>query len=183
MPETPSSVPDVRAGRLDAAGYAAAFADAAPRFTRTQARQACGLTDTALRVHLDRLVELEYVVIHRGGFGSRFVYELAFDGEVSVHSAQFIGLLDVERLRDPCKSPTLQGSATSLQGVKAKLAPTLHPENTQVAPTLQGEETSLIASADAHSSSLVAAVEQTAEFMPHAPRPSHRNGSAAPVKP
>ena len=29
--------PDVRAGRRDAAGYAAAFADAAPRFSRTQA--------------------------------------------------------------------------------------------------------------------------------------------------
>ena len=37
MTETPSSVPDVRPGRLDAAGYAAAFADAAPRLTRTQA--------------------------------------------------------------------------------------------------------------------------------------------------
>ena len=37
MTETQSSVPDVRPGRLDAAGYAAAFADAAPRLTRTQA--------------------------------------------------------------------------------------------------------------------------------------------------
>ena len=34
---SPESGPDVRAGRRDAAGYAAAFADAAPRLTRTQA--------------------------------------------------------------------------------------------------------------------------------------------------
>ena len=34
---SPDGGPDIRAGRRDAAGYAAAFADAAPRFTRTQA--------------------------------------------------------------------------------------------------------------------------------------------------
>ncbi len=34
---SPAAEPDVRAGRRDAAGYAAAFADAAPRLTRTQA--------------------------------------------------------------------------------------------------------------------------------------------------
>jgi len=34
---SPDGGPDIRAGRRDAAGYATAFADAAPRFTRTQA--------------------------------------------------------------------------------------------------------------------------------------------------
>jgi dihydropyrimidine dehydrogenase (NAD+) subunit PreT len=34
---SPDGGPDIRAGRRDAAGYAAAFADAAPRFSRTQA--------------------------------------------------------------------------------------------------------------------------------------------------
>jgi len=34
---SPEAEPDVRAGRRDAAGYVAAFADAAPRLTRTQA--------------------------------------------------------------------------------------------------------------------------------------------------
>ncbi len=34
---SPETSPDVRAGRRDAAGYATAFADAAPRLTRTQA--------------------------------------------------------------------------------------------------------------------------------------------------
>jgi glutamate synthase (NADPH/NADH) small chain len=36
-PLLPDDGPDIRAGRRDAAGYAAAFADAAPRFSRTQA--------------------------------------------------------------------------------------------------------------------------------------------------
>ena len=37
LSQSPEVAPDVRAGRRDAAGYAAAFADAAPRLTRTQA--------------------------------------------------------------------------------------------------------------------------------------------------
>ncbi len=37
MSLSPDDGPDIRAGRRDAAGYAAAFADAAPRFSRTQA--------------------------------------------------------------------------------------------------------------------------------------------------
>lgn len=37
LPLSPEASPDVRAGRRDAAAYAAAFADAAPRLTRTQA--------------------------------------------------------------------------------------------------------------------------------------------------
>ena len=131
-----------------------ALARADVRFTRAQARQACGLTDTALRVHLDRLIAMDTVLVHRGGFGSRFEYELAFEGEVSASATQFIGLLDVGALRLPTQ--TLQATESSLQGKQAKLASPLHPENTPLAPGLQGQEIPRIASADA-AFSLVAA--------------------------
>ena len=36
-----------------------------------------------MRTHLDRLVELEYVLAHRGGRGQSFVYELLWDGKGS----------------------------------------------------------------------------------------------------
>ena len=32
------------------------------------------------RLHLDRLVNLEYLLVHRGARGSSFVYELVYDG-------------------------------------------------------------------------------------------------------
>jgi hypothetical protein len=32
--------------------------------------------ETQLRIHLDRLVALEYLLVHRGGRGQSFVYEL-----------------------------------------------------------------------------------------------------------
>ena len=48
------------------------------RFTRREVREASGWegADTQLKVHLGRLVELEYLLVHRGGRGQSFVYEL-----------------------------------------------------------------------------------------------------------
>jgi DNA primase catalytic core len=46
------------------------------RFTRREARHELGLSYEQLRVHLGRLVELEYVVAHRGSRGQSYVYEL-----------------------------------------------------------------------------------------------------------
>ncbi len=159
---------------------AQAIERSAVRFTRRELRAACGLTDTALRVHLDRLIDLEYVLVHRGGAGARFVYALAFDGDVQSHSPQLIGLLDPEALCVGRSDKTLQGKSKTLQGVKANLAPTLHPVCTPLAPTLQGDEIPRIARADADLSSLVAALDQTALLEPPRVKPSRRNGSAHP---
>jgi DNA primase len=45
-------------------------------FTRRQAREFIRWGETQLRIHLDRLVALEYLLVHRGGRGQSFVYEL-----------------------------------------------------------------------------------------------------------
>ena len=54
-------------------------ADSASR--RREVREHTGWGNDQLRVHLDRLVELEYVLVHRGGRGQSFVYELLYDGK------------------------------------------------------------------------------------------------------
>jgi hypothetical protein len=46
------------------------------KFTRREFREAGGWSDNQLRVHLDRLIGLEHVVVHRGRQGSTYVYEL-----------------------------------------------------------------------------------------------------------
>jgi DNA primase len=69
------------------------------RFTRREVREAAGLSDKQVRVHLDRLVELEYVLAHHGRNGQRYVYELVFDGAVDQDQPQLIGLIDVEQLK------------------------------------------------------------------------------------
>jgi DNA primase len=67
------------------------------RFARRTLREAIAWGDTQLKVHLARLVELEYIVAHRGkagGFEYELVYELA--GE---HGTRLAGLTDIDALR------------------------------------------------------------------------------------
>jgi len=52
------------------------------RFTRREVRQYTGVGDTQARVHMKRLEELEYLLVHAGGRGQSLVYELLVpDGE------------------------------------------------------------------------------------------------------
>jgi len=69
------------------------------RFTRRELREAVGWSYAQVRKHLDRLVELEYVLVHRGMRGQRFVYELLWDGKGADGAAFFMGLIDVDTLR------------------------------------------------------------------------------------
>jgi len=48
------------------------------RFSRREVRECTGWGNTQLKVHLGRLVEMEYVVVHRGKQGQGYVYELAW---------------------------------------------------------------------------------------------------------
>jgi DNA primase len=154
----------------------------AVRFTRRELRAVAGITDTALRLHVERLVELEYLLVHRGSTGQRFVYELLFDGDVALDVPQLIGLLDVAALDSAGTTHHLAPLAGDLAPRPAHLAPTLHPENTLLAPTLQGQPIHRIASTGAGSSSLVAAVEETPLLGTprELPRRS-RNGAASAV--
>ena len=67
------------------------------RFARRTLREAIAWGDTQLKVHLARLVELEYMVPHRGKAGG-FEYELVYElnGE---HGTRLAGLTDIEALR------------------------------------------------------------------------------------
>ena len=76
------------------------------RFTRKDLREATGWGDTQLRVHLERLVSLEYLLTHREGAGGRFTYELVFDGDVStaVHLSGLIDAVGIEAVPTTAKS-------------------------------------------------------------------------------
>jgi hypothetical protein len=68
------------------------------RFSRRQVREHTRWGDTQLKIHLGRLVELEYLLVHRGGRGQSFEYELLYDGG-SDPQRHLNGLIDVEALR------------------------------------------------------------------------------------
>jgi DNA primase len=68
------------------------------RFSRRDVREALRWSDIPLKVHLGRLVEMEYLLVHRGGRGQSFAYELLYRGEGVDGSPFVMGLLDVARL-------------------------------------------------------------------------------------
>lgn len=92
------------------------------RFSRREVRDCLGWGDTQLKVHLARLVDLEYILTHRGGRGQRFVYELLYDGRGQNGEPFLPCLIDVEKLKaryDPDRSgepENRSGSGRSLVG-------------------------------------------------------------------
>jgi DNA primase len=62
------------------------------RFTRAQVRQLTGWGDTQAKLHLSRLAELEYLLIHRVKGGQAYEYELLYDGEGDSGSPFVLGL-------------------------------------------------------------------------------------------
>ena len=68
------------------------------RFSPRDVRQYTGWGDTQLRVHLRRLEELEYLLVHRGGRGQSFVYELVFERREDSGKTVLPGLIEIEKL-------------------------------------------------------------------------------------
>lgn len=66
------------------------------RFSRREVRERIGWSDHQVRTHLGRLAELEYVLVHRGGRGLSFVYELLWDGGGTDGTPHLAGLVDPE---------------------------------------------------------------------------------------
>lgn len=109
-------------------------------FTRREIRAFTGWGDTQLRVHLDRLVSLEYLLPHRGDRGQSYVYELLYDGDAvgdggAVGGKHLPGLLDVEKLR------RIHVYGANLAGQNGDLAGSSRGQNGGIAGGSRGDET------------------------------------------
>jgi hypothetical protein len=74
------------------------IARSAYRFSRRALREAIGWGDTQLKLHLARLVDLEYLVAHRGAHGAH-EYEVLYDGGGEDGRPFVPGLIDVQALK------------------------------------------------------------------------------------
>lgn len=73
------------------------------RFSRRDVRTYTHWGDTQLKIHLGRLVEMEYLTLYRKGLS--YEYSLLYDGEDSGNSQLHLcGLLEVEQLNDAGKA-------------------------------------------------------------------------------
>ena len=91
------------------------------RFTRREVREHTRWGPTQVQLHLRRLEELEYVVVHRGGRGATMEYELVYAGEGAGGERFTLGL-------GPGYHPNLSGSERDLSG----------PSRAQVGPESVG---------------------------------------------
>ncbi len=69
------------------------------RFSRRDVREHAGWSDFQVKMHMHKLEELEYVLVHRGGRGQSFVYELLYDGAARDGKPFLMGLVDIETLK------------------------------------------------------------------------------------
>lgn len=74
------------------------------RFSRKDIREVTGWGNTQLKVHLRRLEDMEYLLVHRGGRGQSFVYELLYDGQGTGGDAFLMGLIDTGKLESQNKT-------------------------------------------------------------------------------
>ena len=68
------------------------------RFSRRELRAYTHWSDTALKVHMARLVELEYLLVHRSGKGQGYVYELLYDQAIDHAENHMMGLINLKNL-------------------------------------------------------------------------------------
>lgn len=103
------------------------------RFTRRELREATAIGDTQLRLHLERLVLLEHVLVHRDGPGGRFVYELVYDGAGRDGKPFVPGLIDVQALGANATTAELAGVKDELAGSAAEVAGRMRADRGPVA--------------------------------------------------
>lgn len=108
------------------------------RFSRRDVRDSTGWSCDQVRVHLSRLVDLEYVTVHRGGRGLTFEYELLYEGSERAESGErfLMGLLDIEAL----KRSGAGGTTATLGGEDGGFGGSLGPHWVGVGATLGAEE-------------------------------------------
>ena len=152
------------------------------RFSRRDIRRAMGQSQEQVRVHLERLVDLEYVLAHRGTRGQSYVYELVYNGEGREGERFVMGLIDVEALESA-------GTTESVGGKQGEV-----PEQTREVPGPYRADTGPIpapyrsgesganppgerVSADAAETSAKNAYTETGEHGPSYPYPGHSLGA------
>ena len=108
-------------------------------FSRRDVRQYTGWGDTQLRVHLGRLQELEYLLVHHGGRGQSFVYELVFERGPNDEKPVLSGLIDVEKLK-MCRYDEKNA------GCKGGFAGSTRPQNGGVAGGSRGKPEPIVTS-------------------------------------
>jgi DNA primase len=134
-PQTRRVLVEIR-GMVLAAAEAEGCDPSEVRITRRDVREWMRCSEVQIRMHMQKLVEFEYLLPHRGQRGQQFVYELLWDGKGYEGDAFLAGLSTVkqiserhdlamaERLRESVKGNG-NGSVAALNGRHSTSAQTI----------------------------------------------------------
>jgi DNA primase len=119
------------------------------RFSRKDVRRFTKWSDSQLKRHLHRLEELEYLLVHHGGRGQTFAYELVFERQDDSGKPMLPGLIEIEKLAGygyDAKKSGVEGekSGSSLPQVRGvsgggagEESPMLARRNGEISPNLE----------------------------------------------
>jgi len=103
------------------------------RFSRKDVRRWSAWGNTVLKKHLARLEEMEYLLVHRGGRGQSFVYELWFERGADETAARLPGLLhDYDFQKSPLKEEKSPSSRPPVAPEVAGVSPPARPAQTRM---------------------------------------------------
>ena len=123
------------------------------RFSRKQLRDKFNWGDTALKVHLARLLDLDYLVAHTNGHRQRHHYELFYDGAGKTGDLFLNGLIDPDKLiYDANRSGQKAQRSGSSQGVVGRWSDTGQVDKKTIKPN--GRNASKVIELEEHQKSL-----------------------------
>ena len=106
------------------------------RFSRKDVRHRSGWTDFQVKKHMQRLEEMEYVLVHSGGRGKSIVYELLYQGEGNNGQPFLMGLINPKKLKsnryDEQKKPLNKNKEPSSSPQRAAKLPLSSTEKNAV---------------------------------------------------
>lgn len=114
------------------------------RFTRRDIRASTGWSDSQLKNHCVRLVEMEYLLLHGGSRGHLLHYELLWDGD-NTQAPHLCGLPDVGELINAASKTEGSERKSASDGVRSgsgqgQVCPLSGTEQTAPGLTVQGPE-------------------------------------------
>jgi DNA primase catalytic core len=107
------------------------------RLSRKEIRALTGWGDTQLRAHLERLLQMEYLLAYREGNGGSYRYELLYDGD-TVQTLYLSGLLDPAKLQASAESSNT--TMAKSRGDGSEVAGRLRGGSGPVAPRSQDQK-------------------------------------------
>ncbi len=142
-------------------------------FTRRQAREALGWGDTQLWTHLGRLVEMEFLVTHRGR-GKTVLYELLHHGEDEEGRSKLLGLIDLGQIQSMTTTKNIRGSAEKIRGHESEYSGSIRPIFGAYSGDIRGDSIAREALPDgAFSASASIESEKRSTYVPLTPVPSY----------